>query len=108
MKLDKSTTDRNLITSVYSFVKDFYNQKYKHDAMMIQRTDFFQKLKPRLQKECLDTIFKNYYDIFEYAFEECDDGFRREVIASCQFRYYPNEHDNLNTSNDILDINFEN
>lgn len=48
MNLDKMTTDRNLISSVYSFVKDFYNQKYKHDAMHIQKTNFFRQLKPRL------------------------------------------------------------
>ena len=36
MKLDKSIKERVLIPSIYFGVKDFYDQKYKYDAMEIQ------------------------------------------------------------------------
>ena len=36
MKLDKATSDRDLISQVYTCVKDYYNSKFKFDAMTIQ------------------------------------------------------------------------
>jgi hypothetical protein len=95
MKLDKATLERDLISSVYKCVTDNYTFKFKNDAMIIQHTEFFQQLKPRLQKECLDRIFKNFYVKLKHPFENCDDGFKREVIAKCEFRYYQNENVNF-------------
>ena len=95
MRLDKATLDRDLISSVYKCVNDFYSYKFKNDAMAITETNFFRKLKPRLQRECLDRIFKNFYEKLQYPFENCDDGFKREVISKCQIRYFQNE--SLNT-----------
>lgn len=91
MSLDKATLDRDLISSVYKCVNDCYSYKFKNDAMAILKTEFFRKLKPRLQRECLDRIFKNFYDKLMYPFENCDDGFKREVISKCEIRYYQNE-----------------
>ena len=88
MKLDKATLDRDLISSVYKCVNNYYSYKFKNDAMAILKTDFFRKLKPRLQKECLDRIFKNFYEKLKFPFEDCEDGFKREVISNCEITYY--------------------
>ena len=36
MKMDKTLKDEVLIPSIYTGVKDFYEQKYANDAMNIQ------------------------------------------------------------------------
>jgi hypothetical protein len=55
------------------------------DPMMIVQTEFYQKLKPQLQNQVLDIVFKNFYDLFSVTFENCDPNFRREVISNCIF-----------------------
>lgn len=61
MKLDKTIKDKVVIPSIYFGVKDFYDQKYKLDAMDIQNSEFFQQLKPRHQRELLDIVFQDFY-----------------------------------------------
>ena len=61
MKLDKTIKDKVVIPSIYFGVKDFYDQKYKHDPMEIQNNEFFQQLKPRHQKELLDVVLDSFY-----------------------------------------------
>ena len=42
MKLDKCIKDRVLIPSIYFGVKDFYDNKYKFDAMEVQESEYFK------------------------------------------------------------------
>jgi hypothetical protein len=39
----------------------------------------------------LDEIFKHYYKIFNFAFEECDPEFQREIIFNSRFEFFQNE-----------------
>ena len=50
--------------------------------MAIQQHEFFNQLKPRLQNEVLDKIFKNYYNLFENIFSECEKRFVRKIIKN--------------------------
>lgn len=94
MKLDKALKDKVVIPSIYFGVKDFYDQKYKFDAMEIQNSDFFKQLKPRHQRELLDIIFDDFYKQFAAIFQdfdELDPSFKREIFRSCKFSYWQNK-----------------
>lgn len=54
---------------------------------MVQNTPFFEQLKPRLKKQVLDAIFKNFYEIFRHIFEDCGNEFRREIFCNAKFTY---------------------
>ena len=62
MRLDKSVKDRILAPSIYIGVKEFYLNKHNKEAMNIQKCEFFQQLKPRLQKDLLDIVFASFYE----------------------------------------------
>lgn len=60
--------------------------------MKIQHTEIFKILKPRLKIQVLDQIFNDYYKIFEFVFEDCDNEFKREIILHSEFLFYQNEN----------------
>jgi len=56
--------------------------------MMVCETDFFKRLKPRLQGEVLDCVYKQFYTTLEYAFLDCDHQFKRQIISHSRFHCY--------------------
>ena len=55
----------------------------------------FHQLKPRLQKQVFDKIFKHHYNLFSIIFSECEKGFVREIMSNAQYRFYPVRVDSL-------------
>jgi hypothetical protein len=49
MTLDKVLKGRNLPGGLFRGVQDFYAQKFRLDAVLVQKTEFFLQLKPRLK-----------------------------------------------------------
>lgn len=86
--LDKARKDELMPYEVLEGVKCFYNNRYKFDAMMIKDSEIFHQLKPRLKNKIIDEIFKMYYKIFQFVFENCEKEFSREIIYNCQFRFH--------------------
>ena len=48
MSIDKAQKNKNLPSNIFKGVREFYGHKFKHDAMMIQNTELYNQLKPRL------------------------------------------------------------
>lgn len=49
-----------------------------------------------MQRELLDLLFKNYYDLFGYIFQETDEiepNLKRDIFKNCSFYYCPNFHE---------------
>mgnify|MGYP006103605965 CR=1 FL=1 len=77
--------EKHLPNSLCAAVRTFYNHKFRFDPMMVQRLEEFKMLKPRLQKEVLDFLFKNYYKSFKVIFQRTDKGFKREIISNSEY-----------------------
>ena len=93
MKLEKAVKDNVLLPSIYIGVQDFFEKKYTLDAISVQKEEFFQQLKPRIQRNLLDLLFQNYYEKFKCIFEEfdrIDPNFKRDVFRNCEFTYCQN------------------
>lgn len=61
--VDKAKPSHLLYKKVFDDVRDFYTKKLKHEAKLddIDKYYFFEKLKPRLQKNVLDSINRLKY-----------------------------------------------
>jgi len=50
-------------------------------------------------------FFNDYYKIFEFVFEDCDNEFKREIILNSEFLFYQNENkddkEEQETNNDL-------
>lgn len=82
-----------LLPSIYIGVQDFFEKKYTLDAISVQNEEFFKQLKPRIQRNLLDSLFQNYYEKFKWIFEEfdkIDPHFKRDLFSSCKFTYCQN------------------
>ena len=62
---------------IFKGVREYFNQAYRHNAMMIQYTDEYQRLKPRLQKQISDLIYQSFYDLFKEVFLDTEPDFKR-------------------------------
>lgn len=71
IQLDKARKSVILSKSIFKEVRYFYAQHFKYDAIHVRETVFFDQLKPRLKKNVLDSIFKNFYSTFYNIFEGC-------------------------------------
>lgn len=78
---------RKLPSEVIDGVQDFFNQKFKQDVMIVQKSEFFHLLKPNLQKRVIDLVFKGYYNKFHFIFENCDINFKRNILRNCTFGF---------------------
>jgi len=85
IKMKKQMREKHLPNSLCAAVRTFYNHKFRFDPMMVQRLEEFKMLKPRLQKEVLDFLFKNYYKSFKVIFQRTDKGFKREIISNSEY-----------------------
>lgn len=65
-------------------------KKFKHETKLVVEDpeNFFTRLKPRIQKLILDTMFQTKYDHFKNLFIDCCKGFQRELILNSTFRYF--------------------
>lgn len=52
--------------------------------MVIQRTDIFISLKPRLQNIIQDIVFGEFNTIFQYALQDCSVEFCRSLFSLCK------------------------
>jgi|APSaa5957512535_1039671.scaffolds.fasta_scaffold265883_2 hypothetical protein len=53
--------------------------------MLIEHTEEYHMLKPRLQKQIQDTVYQIYYDIFEELFQGTEPDFRRKLIQQSEY-----------------------
>jgi hypothetical protein len=58
IKLGKVKAGARLNSSVIRGTRKFFADQFRLDAMMVCETDFFKRLKPRLQNEVLDCIYR--------------------------------------------------
>jgi hypothetical protein len=84
--LGKVKCGGNLNYQITNGTRIFFNLKYKWDVNVVQKTYFFEILKPRTQQKVLDTCYQNYYKMFEHAFEGCDIAFKREIIKASRLK----------------------
>lgn len=105
ISLDKARKNQHLPYLILEGVRSFHSMKFRYDAMKIQHTEIFKILKPRLKIQVLDQIFNDYYKIFEFVFEDCDNEFKREIILNSEFLFYQNENkddkEEQETNNDL-------
>ena len=81
----KAGTGSRLDSSIIRGTRKFFADQFRLDAMMVCETKFFKQLKPRLQNEILDCIYKQFYGTLEYAFLDCDKQFQRLMISHSRF-----------------------
>lgn len=82
IQLDKARKSVILSRSIFGGVRDFYGQKFRYDVSIVQDCIFFEQLKPRLQRQVLDSSFKNFYQTFKHIFEDCEIEFQRKIFSS--------------------------
>jgi hypothetical protein len=87
VKLDKIIS-LPLPKNVYGETIEFYNQQFKWDTTIAYENPFFDQLKPRLQNLILDCIFKNYYTVFDFLFENTEMNFKRTLFKNVKFEHY--------------------
>lgn len=63
---------------------------------------FFDQLKPRLKKNVLDAIFKNFYSTFHSIFEGCGIEFQRQIFIRSKFTFYGQKVQQEEDQNDWL------
>ena len=107
MALDKVRKNVQLPHQVLDGVRDFYKDKYRLDKMIINETEIFKQLKPRLKIQIFDYIFEEYYDLFAFTFEDCDLEFKRELLANCNFRHYQHQENDENDDKDDAALNYQ-
>lgn len=56
---------------------------------MIQETEIFIQLKPKLKRQVLDKIFYQYYKMFDIIFDGCELNFKRKIIEKSKYNFYP-------------------
>lgn len=61
--------------------------------MMVQYTEVYHQMKPRIQKLVLDWVFTQYSHVFEFQFEGCDKEFQRELYQSAEYEFFNCEYD---------------
>lgn len=68
-KLDKSR-NKNLNQQLYDNIKHFVEKSFYFDFNQIQREEFFDQLKPKIKYELVTTLFKPFFDNFDYMFSD--------------------------------------
>lgn len=84
--LDKSIKS-SMPSVIFQGVENYFNLKFKNDPMMVQHTELFQQLKPRLRMQILDTVFKNFYSIFNDSVGDFDKGFQRDLFSNVKYKF---------------------
>ena len=70
---------------IFQGVREYFNQSFKYNVMMIHHQEEFCMLKPRLQKQLQDVVYSVFYETFEDMFQGTEPSFRRKLIEECEY-----------------------
>lgn len=88
VKLAKSNKEKAMAQDYYSQTDDYFMGMWDKDHFKLKSDPIFNQLKPKLQVELMDVIFKNIYSNFHIFFKDLEEGFRREIVRNMQFESY--------------------
>ena len=88
IKLSKSNKTKIMSHEYFNHISKFYNNLWNRDYQSIQKSKYFNQLKPSLKDELLDHLFSNIYNDFESFFRDHDPRFCREIVKEMQFQTF--------------------
>ena len=92
IKLGRANSSKTLTNDYYDHITSFMTMYWNLDYVNLRQNEFFNQLKPRLQKEIGDICFEPVYNRFEGFFEGLENGFKREIVHNLvfeEFRIFP-------------------
>lgn len=80
LKLGRANQSKCLTNDYFDNILTFFTLQWNLDYKNLRENEFFNQLKPRLQKEIADISFEPVFRLFEGFFDGLDQGFKREII----------------------------
>jgi hypothetical protein len=107
LKLEKSNQPKFLHTKLYSGITSNVENAMMYDFnLIIEEFEFYQRLKPRMQTELIDTVFIDFQEKFWKFFKLCQVGFRNEFIISMLCRLYRTDDIIMNIGDKVRYVYF--
>ena len=88
IRLDKSVKQKVLLNEYFTHIQKFFSAQWDKNFHSLKNEEFFWKMKPQLQNELIDYLFKDFLDFFKFFFEGLQIGFRRAVLKNLKFKIY--------------------
>ena len=88
IRLDKSVKQKVLMNEYFTHIQKFFSAQWDKNFHSLKSEEFFWKMKPQLQSELIDYLFKDYLDFFKFFFEGLQPGFRRAILKNLKFKIY--------------------
>ena len=88
IRLDKAVKQKVLMNDYFQHITKFHSSSWDKSLIRLKREELFQKLKPQMQYELIDYLFKEFFDAFKFFFEGLEHGFKRAVAKNVHFKVY--------------------
>ncbi|CAI2363314.1 unnamed protein product [Moneuplotes crassus] len=85
IRLARANASKVLTNDYYEHILSFFTTYWNLDYYLLRENEFFNQLKPRLQKEVANICFEPVYNRFEGFFSGLEESFKREIVH--QFRF---------------------
>ena len=91
-KIEKSNIPFHIQPSLYHPIRSYVEQAIKYDFnLLVEEFNFYQQVTPKMQTDLIKSmrVFQEFEHSFKDFFDECERGFKNELIISiyCRISY---------------------